>query len=65
MYGLQTAPSPRRANCKIQRNIKYKEDRQMYGLQTAPSPRRANCKIQRNIKYKEDNFGGEKFWMKI
>ena len=26
MYGLQTAPSPRRANCKIQRNIKYKED---------------------------------------
>ena len=26
MYGLQTAPSPRRTNCKIQRNIKYKED---------------------------------------
>ena len=26
MYGLQTAPSPRRTNCKIQRNIKYKVD---------------------------------------
>ena len=26
MYGLQTALSPRRTNCKIQRNIKYKED---------------------------------------
>ena len=26
MYGLQTAPSPRRTNCKFQRNIKYKED---------------------------------------
>ena len=26
MYGLQTAPSPRRTNCKIHRNIEYKED---------------------------------------
>ena len=31
MYGLQTAPSPRRTNCKIQRNIKYKEDNFFWG----------------------------------
>ena len=26
LYGLQTAASPRRTNCKIQRNIKYEEN---------------------------------------